>query len=168
MSFSTIYLVSSYIGKLIDTHSNIARVALLSLSFDPTLLEGIFHKLLRYEWTPTIFRYMATFMSRNLSVKTKESLRTDMQHTLGNASKDWAIFTGRLEDWLLELWKRYPKLFKGWLNTIISQCAIQAGMLFSKISQCAIFAGKWCRPKDCIAQFSRPTDTTSQNSANQH
>jgi len=54
---------------------------LLLVFFDPTLLEAIDPELLTDERTPTISRDMETCMARNLSVKTKENLRMDMQHT---------------------------------------------------------------------------------------
>lgn len=79
MYFSTISLVSLYIGKLIDNRSTTARVSLLSMSFDPALLKTVDPELLRDRWTSAISRDMATCMERNMSVKTNENLRIDMQ-----------------------------------------------------------------------------------------
>ena len=81
MSLSTINLVSSYIGKPIDTRSTVAPVVLLLVCFHTALLEAIDFELLRDGQKPAISGDMSTCMVRNMSAKTKENLRDDMQHT---------------------------------------------------------------------------------------
>ena len=98
MSLSTINLVYSYIGKLIDTRSTAAPVVLPSTSFDLVLLKAIDLELIRDRQTPAISGDMAKCMARNIPVKTKENLRTDMQHTRETVAKDCTIFTRRLGD----------------------------------------------------------------------